>query len=71
LVVSQTSANDVVALYVQLLMAARLESEARRECRTWFGATKGDAVVRSVRAALPARVRTLAPVENPAWWVAP
>ena len=62
-------ALDVGPLYVQLLVAARLDREALQEATRLLGPERGAETVARVREQLPQRTRELrAPKEPSAWW---
>jgi hypothetical protein len=67
----QTTPGEISELYVQLLVSARLVSEARREARASFGAKPGDAFVDATEASLSPRLRALPKVESDTWWMTP
>jgi hypothetical protein len=54
----------VAPLYVQLLVALRLESRAIAEAAKFLGAEKARAAVAQLRAELPASIRRLPPVDD-------
>lgn len=59
---------DVDPLYVQLLVSARLESEAFRIAKGVLGDREGEAAVTALRAQLSPRVREIPALGETAWW---